>query len=80
MELTHRVNSIEESLKGSCADLKVYNIGVIGAFDATRKNVVAKNCKEAKQKYADFHNVVLSAYIVARKHDTVSLNDHSNIR
>lgn len=79
MELTHCVKSIEEVLEGHWADLNIYNIGFIQNFETTRKNVVARTVKEAKMKFAASNNVSMSSYIVAKKHDVVSLNDHTRL-
>ena len=53
----------------------IYNIGFIGAFDSTRINVVAGSVKEAKKIFADYHGIVVSRQIIARKHDVISLNE-----
>ena len=56
-------------------EIKVYNIGFVGAFDSTRRNVRAYSAKEAKGFFcAVFGGSV--GYAIARHHDSTSLNDH----
>lgn len=54
---------------------KIYNIGFIGAFDSSRRNVRAKNSREAKEHFQKVYGGNIG-YIIARHHDVVSLNDH----
>jgi len=56
-------------------EIKVYNVGYRGVFESTRRNVRAYSAKEAKEYfYAVFGGSI--AYVIARHHDVVSLNDH----
>ena len=56
-------------------EIKVYNIGFIGAFDSSRRNVRAYTAKEAKEHFAKVFGGS-AGYIIARHHDVISLNDH----
>ena len=75
-EIMHRVKSLDEIFKGYKTDKKIYNVGIIGNFEGTRRKVEARSMKEAKKIFADYVGVNVSSYIVARAHDVVSLNDH----
>ena len=56
-------------------EMKVYNIGFIGAFDSSRRNVRAYTAKEAKEHFSNTFGGDIG-YIIAKKHDVISLNDH----
>ena len=61
-------------MPAQCGETKVYNIGFVGAFDSTRRNVRAYSAKEAKSLFcAVFGGPV--GYAIARHHDATSLND-----
>lgn len=55
-------------------EIKIYNVGYIGAFDSTRRNVRAYTAKEAKEYFAKTFGGSVT-YCIAKKHDVVSLND-----
>lgn len=56
-------------------EIKIYNIGFIGCFDSSRRNVRAYTAKEAKEYFCTIFGGSLG-YVVAKHHDVVSLNDH----
>ncbi len=56
-------------------EIKVYNVGYIGTFDSSRRNVRAYTAKEAKEHFCAVFGGSLG-YVVAKHHDVVSLNDH----
>ena len=56
-------------------EIKVYNIGFVGAFDSTRRNVRAYSAKEAKGFFCTVFGGSVG-YAIARHHDSASLNDH----
>jgi len=59
----------------SMPEMKVYNVGYIGAFTSSRRNVRAYTVKEAKEHFANTFGGSIG-YCVAIKHDAISLNDH----
>jgi hypothetical protein len=56
-------------------EIQVYNVGFIGAFDSSRRNVRAYTSKEAKEHFRAVFGGS-AGYVVCRHHDVVSLNDH----
>lgn len=56
-------------------EIEVYNVGFVGSFDSSRRNVRAYTVKEAKHFFCAVFGGI-PGYVIVRHHDVVSLNDH----